>query len=261
MIALGDWRRLMTYGWLADKPDLGAVVEDGGRIVGFLGVIYADRQGQSGAFRTGNLTSWYLERPYRQGGLAMDLLRIATRRPDVAYTSFTSTAKAVPLLRLGGLRPLDGERRIWRRKGGPSSAVELVRNHEAVARELDRGERRLLDDHSGLAVHPCLARTREGDCLIVLSIHEKQGGLAHHEVLHLGAPEVFAANAQGVADALLPAGQARLSVDRRFLGDAPVGGEAEEIRVPRYYRPIPGLAPRDVDFLYSEVALLNLTLW
>lgn len=33
-IPVAGWRRLMTYGWLEDKPDLGAVVDDGGRIVG-----------------------------------------------------------------------------------------------------------------------------------------------------------------------------------------------------------------------------------
>ena len=43
-LGLADWRRLFSYSWLAEKPDLGCIVEDEGRIVGFLGVVYADRE-------------------------------------------------------------------------------------------------------------------------------------------------------------------------------------------------------------------------
>lgn len=256
------WRRLMTYGWLPDKPDVGAVAEDNGRIVGYLGVVYADRQRRGRRFRTGNLTSWYLEKPYRDTGAGMELLRVATRYGDVVYTSFSSGVRALPLLRLGGLRPLDGERFVWRRRPGPPPAAgKIVIGAENVSALLEREERELLTDHAELAVGTYAVRTEGGICLVILSIHEKADHVAAHEALYVGEPEIFAPNAQAFADAILPEGKAVLTVDKRFLADCPVDAETEAIRVPRYYRPVPGVDARDIDILYSEVVLLDLKLW
>lgn len=261
-IPVRHWRRLMTYDWLPDKPDLGAVIEDAGRIAGFMGVIYAERQKRGRRFTTGNLTAWYVARPYRQGGLAMDLLRLCTRHRDVVYTSFTSTEKALALLRLAGLRPLDSERYVWRRNaGGRANPITVLTGAKAVAPFLGAIERRLVEDHAALAVQPCLLRAREGDCLVMLSSHEKAGGTLHFDALYVGAPEVFAANAQAFADNCLPSSQAELRIDRRFLGGGVDDAELQAIRVPRYYRRTQGLEPRDIDILYSEIELLDLQLW
>ncbi len=261
-IPVKNWRRLLTYDWLPVKPDLGGVIEDDGRIVGYMGVIYAERQRNGRSFTTGNLTSWYVERPYREGGLALGLLRICTRRRDVVYTSFTSTAKALPLLRLAGLRPLDAARYAWRRGGGPTAgAITVVTGTKAVAPRLGAIERRLVADHAALAVRPCLLRAEAGDCLVMLSVHAKAGAPARFDALYVGAPEILTANAQAFADVVLPSGEAELTVDRRFLGDGARGGELQEIPVPRCYRPIAGLEPADIDILYSEISLLDLKLW
>jgi hypothetical protein len=261
-IPVRDWRRLMTYDWLPAKPDLGGVIEEEGRIVGYMGVIYAERRRNRRSFTTGNLTSWYVERPYREGGLALGLLRICTRRRDVVYTSFTSTSKALPLLRLAGLRPLDAARYAWRRGAGrPAGDITVVSGAKAVAPLLGVIERRLVADHAALAVHPCLLRADAGDCLVMLSVHAKTEAPARFDALYIGAPDILAANAQAFADAILPSGEAELTVDRRFLGDGASGGELQEIRVPRCYRPIEGLEPADIDILYSEIELLDLKLW
>jgi hypothetical protein len=261
-IPVARWRRLMTYGWLADKPDLGCVVEEGGRIVGYMGVIYADRQRHGQRFRTGNLTSWYLEKPYRASGAGMELLRLATRHGDVVYTSFSSAAKAAPLLRLGGLRPLDSERFIWRRRAGkPASGFAIAIGAENVLPLLGHEERQLLADHADFAVHPYAIRGEGGDCLVLLSIHEKAGQIVTHEALYVGAPEIFAPAAQDFADAILPAGPAVLAVDKRFLGDSAVDAETQAIRVPRYFRPAACVGASDIDILYSEIELLDLKLW
>ena len=50
-----------------------------------------------------------------------------------------------------------------------------------------------------------------------------------------------------------------LAVDRRFLDGCAAVAESEQIRVPRYFRS-PVLARREVDFLYSEIPLLDLKL-
>lgn len=257
------WRPLMTYDWLADKPDLGAVTVDGGRIVGYLGVIYADRQRHGRRFRTGNLTSWYLEKPYRGTGAGLELLRVATRHADVVYTTFSSTARALILMRrYAGLRQLDGERCVWqRREANPASSIGIVHGAENVLPLLDDEEKRLLADHADFAVDPYAICSDRGICLVLLSIHQKAGEIASHEALYVGNREIFASAAQVFADSILPVGSAVLEVDKRFLGDLSAGAETGAIRVPRHFRPIPGVDAPDIDFLYSEIELLNLKLW
>ena len=124
----------------------------------------------------------------------------------------------------------------------------------------------MLADHEDFAVHPYVIRGDGGDCLVLLSIHEKAGHekagqIASHEALYVGEPEIFAPAAQAFADAILPAGPAVLAVDKRFLGDCPVDAETQAIRVPRYFRPVPGVGAQDIDILYSEIELLDLKLW
>ena len=60
------WRQLMTYQWLAEKPDFGRVVESDGRVLGFCGMVYADRLIGDKADdlteeRIVSMSSWYLD--------------------------------------------------------------------------------------------------------------------------------------------------------------------------------------------------------
>ena len=64
---------------------------------------------------------------------------------------------------------------------------------------------------------------------------------------------------KGSPNAVLAPGASVLAVDRRFLDGCEVVAESEQISVPRYFRS-PSMAPREVDFLYSEIPLLDLKL-
>ena len=95
----------------------------------------------------------------------------------------------------------------------------------------------------------------------MLSIKRKGADVAFHEVLHLGRPALLARHAQAFADAVLAPGDSVLSVDSRLLdGLETAGAERVPIPVPRYFRS-PDLARREVDFLYSEIPLLDLKLY
>jgi hypothetical protein len=253
------WRRLFDYSWLADKPDCGVVVLERGRLAGFLAVIYADRQLDGRTVRTGNFSSWYLDKPLRRQGIGLAMLRHAARHPAVTYTVFSSKPPVLRLMSEVGLILLEDTRYLWRRSGARGTGIEVFSGFPALLPEVADSERKILTDHHLLPVTPYLLRAAEGDCLVVLSIKYKGADVAYHDVLHIGRPAVFAHHAQVFADAVLPSGAAVLAVDRRFLDGYDVIAETEPIAVPRYFRSA-GMARNEVDFLYSEIPLLDLKL-
>ena len=260
-LSLARWRRLFDYGWLAAKPDCGVVLLEGGTLAGYLGVIHALRRIGSRTARTANLSSWYILKPWRGRGLGLAMLRHATREPAVTYTTFSSNPPALRVMAAAGLVPLDDTRLLWRRSGAERAGIEVVAGLAAVLPLVPAHERRLLEDHRDLPIHPHLLRSREGDCLVILSIKRKGEDVAFHEVLHLGRPALLACHAQAFADAVLAPGESVLSVDSRLLeGCAVTAAERLPIPVPRYFRS-PDLAAREVDFLYSEIPLLDLKLY
>jgi hypothetical protein len=258
-ISLERWRRLFDYGWLEDKPDRGVVVVENGAIAGYLGIIHAERRIGGRKVRTANLSSWYIARSLRGRGLGLAMLELATRDPCVTYTTFSSNPPALRLMAKVRLAVLDERRLLWRRRGD-APGVEVISGFEAVLPELSDVEQRILQDHRELPIQPHLLRAPEGDCLVVLSVKRKGDDVAYHEVLHLGGPAVLARHAQAFADLVLAPGASVLAVDARFLTGFAVAAEIEPIGVPRFFRSA-GLAVREVDFLYSEIPLLDLKLY
>jgi RimJ/RimL family protein N-acetyltransferase len=259
-ISRARWARLFDYAWLADKPDCGVIVLERAAVAGYLAVIYADRRLGSRTGRTANLSSWYLVKSLRGQGIGLAMLRLATRDPTVTYTTFSSNPRALRLMADAGLVLLDDSRFLWRRTGEHRPGVVVRSGFDAVVAEVGDAERRLLADHRDLPVEPHLLRAAEGDCLIVLSVKQKAADVAYHEALHLGRPEIFVRHAEAFANAVLAPGAAVLAVDRRFLDGCAVVAESEQISVPRYFRSST-LARREVDFLYSEIPLLDLKLY
>jgi hypothetical protein len=260
-IPLERWRNLIDGRWSRPSDGYGISLLDGTDLVGFLGMVHAERPVGDGLARMGNMTSWYLKKPYRGRGLALEMLQLATADPEVTVTNFSSVPHAVRLLEKAGLGPLDDRRLIWRAGAtfdGP--AARLIPEPQAVPGLLSDEDATILRDHRGLNLKTIAVETPESDCcLLVLTAKKKHDDYVTHEVLHLGNPAVFARHAPAIAHAVLPPSGAVLSVDWRFLG-AEAGADAvEQISVPRFFTP-GRMAPNAVDFLYSETVLLDLKL-
>jgi RimJ/RimL family protein N-acetyltransferase len=253
------WGRLFEYSWLADKPDCGVVVLEGGRLVGYLAVIYADRLLGGRTTRIANLSSWYLIQSLRGQGIGLAMLKLATRHPQVTYTTFSSNRRALRLMAEVGFVPLDELRFLWRRRGGPAARIEVLSDFARLLAEVPDHQRRILTDHQDFPVRSHLLRAAEGDCLILMSVKQKGADITYHEVLHLGQPAIFARHAQEFADRVLAPGAAVLAVDQRFLNGCGAIAESEQTNLPRYFRSSV-MARREVDFLYSEIPLLDLKL-
>lgn len=260
------WRRLMTYPWMEDKPDLGRVVEDNGNILGFVGMVYSKRVVEGASETFVSISSWFLDRSMRGQGLGAGLMAAATDDPRITFTNVTSSDRVLPIVDAVGYRVLDDHRYLWRKKGRPDPRLRCEWDVEAIRGRLGEDERRLIADHAGLPVRPVLVETGEHRALLFFSVKQKGSDVTYFDLLHTGDGALLAGHGQALADAILPDGAVVLAADCRFVANdsidrrAPDGAEREALPVPRYYKST-RLAPARIDLLYSELQLLDLKLY
>lgn len=257
-IPFETWGNILDCRWIPEDERYGAVVMDGEELCGFLGIVFADRPLAGGTHRTGNITSWFIEKDLRRSGLGQEMLALVTAPEGVTYTATSPNPRSGPLLEKAGWEVLESRRFLWRR-GGAASMLQVRRVGAAeMPGELDAASRRVIADHAGLNVDPCLAMGPSGAaCLVVTYTKLKGDDVAHCEVLHVSDRPLFSELVGDFAEAVLPPGKAMLSVESRFVTEAAEPDEIAALDIPRYWKPC-GIEPHHIDLLYSEVVLLNL---
>lgn len=254
-----EWQALVDGRWSAPDDPIAVTVREGGALIGVLGLISARRPTAGGMVKTTNLTSWYLLKPYRGGGIGSAMLAFATSDATATITNLSSARRAVPVVERAGFAILDRERLIWRARPAPTRwpvHTDPLRLGDALAPR----DRRVLADHAGLNLRSLAVETPEGLCTLILSVKQKHDDRATHEVMYIGDRALFARHARRIADSILPAEAAELSVDRRFVAEGVTADALEPIPVPRFYT-AGRMAAADVDHLYSEIVLLDLKMY
>jgi len=253
------WRRLLDYPWRPPDADLGRVAVDAGRIVGFLGLVYADRPIGGHVERFCNICAWYLLKSHRGQGIGQKIQFSAVADPRATYTIMTATlATGQAFGGNSGFQVLDDTRYLLRRRAGSPENIELIDDPDRIAPRLAPGDQTILQDHRPYGLRHLMVRAGDSACYVVMQVKRKGEDIDYHEVMYASDQRVLAECAQAIANVLLPSDSAVLAIDRRFLPSEP-GFDSESIRLPRWYRS-PRVAPEKIDHLYGEVALLDLKL-
>ena len=160
-IPASRWRNLMTYQWLADKPDFGRVVESNGRILGFCGMVYADRL--IGDATTGlrherivSMSSWYLDKSLRGQGLGRDMLLSAIDDRSLTYATLTNSRKPLGIVEALGFRVLEDHRYEWRKAGAADPTVLVSDDQQTLHSRVTPDQRQILNDMADLPLMPML---------------------------------------------------------------------------------------------------------
>ncbi|MFC6585332.1 GNAT family N-acetyltransferase [Sulfitobacter aestuariivivens] len=163
---IDGWRRLVAGRWCGPMGRYAITVRDEGEMVGVLGLVYAERMTSQGPRTTADMTSWYVLKDYRGGGVGQKMLRLATADPDVTVTNFSSAKAAVQVLEKAGLVVLDKERLVWH----PRDAAALVVHDDplALGDRLPEKDRRIVADHQGLKLRHLAVETPDGLCTLVI---------------------------------------------------------------------------------------------
>ena len=262
-ISVERWGELIDGRWAADDAGYAILApDDAGGIQGVLAAVYADRDINGRMARTCNLSSWYITKDFRGGGLGYKMMSTALSETGVTFTTYSSNPPALSVCFKAGMVPLETHRLIWHaRSASAPGSVEITENVQDASVDLDAVSLKALSDHDDLNVHPVIFRAEGKTGLAVFSIKEKGADIAYHEALYISERDIFAKHARVIADAMLPESGALMSVDKRLMDGLSVSpDEAEPLPVQRGFQSA-GLEPREMDFLYSEIPLLNLKLY
>lgn len=262
-ISIEHWRRLMNYGWLEGKPDFGRVVESDGKVLGYCGMVYADRligdADQLRPERMVSMSSWYLDKSLRGKGLGREMLLSAITDPMLSYATLTNSKKPLGIVESLGFKVLEDHRYVWRKTGQTQPGVVITKELNSIRARLDSNQHKLIDDMHGYALTPLLVELDGQQSLLFFSIKQKDANVLWFDLMFASDQALFVSCAQALADHLLPDTPAVLAADGRFVKRPPPGIACEHLPVARYYIS-ERVAPHEIDHLYSELQLLDLKL-
>jgi hypothetical protein len=249
-----QYRPLFTYPWMPEKPGMGYMLEDSGRIVGFLGAIYSDRVIRGESKRFCNLTNWCVLPKFRNESLKLLFAILGQRGQTIVNLS--PSEEVQKMLNAMRYRTLDVFKlfslplsHFWT-LGGPG---ELVSDAAKIESRLDEAGRKVIADHAATGCR-FVAIVNGSQTSLIVSKKRRKQGVGFTEILHVSEVELFRRNFERVKLALMRKDRTMLmAIDERMLGP----------RLPLMlpYRRMsflnsPSIAPREIDNLYSEIAVL-----
>lgn len=249
------YRRYLEYSWLADKPDLGVLVEEGGKIRGFIGAIYADRPRGGEPHRFCNLTSIAVDESHRK--LTLQLFNALLRRPGLTFTCFSASDRIAKILDFFKFSRRPSDKVIV----GPVSNLGALRDARHVcvvsdpvvlAAELPEVERRIAHDHAPYRCGQLLITKRDRRCFVVTA-RRGRGLRAFADVLYASNPGTLMDCLPWIHGPLFRAhGTLLTGIDRRWISTPPRASFVYAKLRPVYMRS-KTLGIHEIDALYSEL--------
>ena len=229
LVPLPFWRRMLTYSWLPAeaKPDLGAVVMAGTRIVGFLGAMYSNRVVEGRAERFCNVFAWYVQPEYRHYAVA--LLSFLVRRPGLTFVNVTPADHVVPIFKRAGFTLADEHRLICMPRLTSmmprSPKVQILRNDEVDEALLGAVDYAIHRDHFGHAVRRVVLAAGGETCLLITKrMYWSQVRFPRTDLYYVGNRDFFARHFDTILPRLLFLDKTvALHADPRMLGFTPRG--------------------------------------
>lgn len=249
------YRHYLDYSWLAHKPDLGVLLEDGGEVRGFVGAIYSDRRWGGETRRFCNLTSIAVHERYRK--LTLQLLGSLLRRKELTFTCFSASDQVAKILDFFKFERCASEKIVVAPVSGLRGLRHLARARvvtrpDALDDALDDEQRVIARDHRAYRCGQLLLVNGKRRCFVV-TVRRGRGRRAFADVLHASDPEMLIDHLPWIHGPLFRAhGTVLTGIDRRWLPRPP--------RVSFTYRKLRPIYARSstvrldqVDGLYSEL--------
>lgn len=259
------WRQLFGAHGSTREDHCGYVLVDGSDIVGFLGMIFSERQMGTTKVKLCNLTSWVVHERFRAESLK--LLMPLRQMNDYVVTNFTAN-RTVSQLSLSLFRFRELEKHWVVIPPVPTWSLvkalgrcRIITDVTEIERMIAGPDLEILADHRDVGCHHLVIESLDAYCYVVYHrARKKRIRVAHID--YISNAKVFG-DAIGVARLAIAFGSRALAVvvDERLLrGWRPALSfrYAMPKPSPRIYRPARDIDPALIDTLYSELVLLGM---
>ncbi|TVR53329.1 MAG: hypothetical protein EA421_11475 [Gemmatimonadales bacterium] len=253
------WERLFHHPWRDSSRPVGVALQDGGRPVGFLSLLFAPLPPGDPGSTICNLSSWIVLDAYR--GSSLRLLGPVLANREWTVTNLTPTEEVGRLFQRLGFRTLETHRCLLPlrpdRLVRPGRGVEVRAVDPSDPGELEGAHRWLVEQHGELAHY--MALEGPGSRGLVVYGLGRVKGLPAIRLHHVSDPALFREGLAAVQRFLLRKhGACMLVFDRRILGNhTPQGTIHRPLPVVRLFRSN-DRTETELTELFSEMILLDL---
>jgi hypothetical protein len=253
-----NWRQIFNPNWNSPENYCGLLLLDGGRVQGYLGLLFSARMIKGSVEKFCNMTSWIVREDYRSQSLRM-LLEIL-KLSDYTITNFTPSPKVRVILKRLGFMEMDINQRILYPVSGtlfPGSEYRCIFDLDAISRRLDPIDQTILFDHRGFHCRHVLVTDTNDYCYLVLKNRIYQH-LPFAIVHYISNPDFFLKAIDLVRTKICwKLKVAGLIVDQRCVGAQTFKCSRTYPRRYDFFFKSKSLGQTDIDTLYSEMILLH----
>ena len=254
-----EWQSLFKFQWKNNQNYCGYVMYDGGKAVGFLGLLFSRRVVNDKPNKFCNITSWIVRKEYRRQSL--HLLLPVLELDNHTITVLTCNSGTYFITKKLGFIDLEiGQRVILPLPFLPKSkpSTNIIFNHSEIEKQLKGETLKIYHDHRHLNCFHILIYGPKHICYLVgARTIKKNIPLAH--IHYISDHRVFSSHISAVSGHLcwkIKVGG--LLVDERLLqGETIFPSIHFSLPNPRVYKS-DTLKSSDIDLLYSEYQILNL---
>ena len=255
-----DWQRLFACRNVTGQDCAGYALVDGSTIGGVLGTLFSRRHINGEEKQFCNLHTWMVKPEFR--GNSLLLMRPVLRMSDHTVTDFTPTDPVRQISRRLGFQELNSALRVLLPTAGlkdRNRKVEILSDHERICTQLPNNESQLFHDHGGPSLGHLLVSEGSRQCYLIYS-RVTRWRLSYCHVHYISDSQIFANNSLQIRRHILQTENVRFLVLNERQGASMELGYS--FRFPytngQLYR-TNTVSPGQIDSLYSDVSLLNLT--
>jgi hypothetical protein len=258
-LSKNDWRQLFIDHWQSDEGYFGYVLEDRGRIVGFLGLMFSYRIFNKRQEKFCNITSWVVDEKFRSQSLF--LILPVLKLTDYTLTVHTASKETYAAVQKLGFHDLESFFRVILPLPSINTwfvpcQIEINRKH---FNETLKGEvLKIYKDHLAFRCFHVYVRSPLGDCYL-MGTRVFRKNIPFAQIHHINDSRVFAKFSGRIASVVcLRVRAVAMLVDERFLeGHTILKSCTFALPNPRVYKSA-SLGQNDIDLLYSELPVLNI---
>ncbi|MEJ2627400.1 MAG: hypothetical protein P8078_02410 [bacterium] len=256
-----DWEKLFYQNWDAKQGYCGYIMLDHEKAVGFLGLLFKNRNIKGKNYNFCNLTSWIVKEKYRSKSIFM--LQPVLKLKSFILTDLTPSQEVHNLLKRAGFLPLESHYRFifpFFRPLKIKSNISFITDKKSVEEKLNKSERQIFCDHQFDYCHHVVLQSSQGECYLVLTrMVRKRAPFLMARIHYVSNPEFFREYISLFRFWVCTQYRVlAMVIDERFMeGKKIIFSQKLRLKNKALFRSSV-LSKYDIDNLYSELVLFNI---